>query len=240
MPTIQITDADKLQEVPLEVESHEAGLPCFHPWETLPDWLKEHSNTSLVYNKSAWKHPSGSQYVISLWVHSIPEETSEKELLNLSQRIRTAGQPLKDQIKGLKELAAERLSQVLELRKPPICIAAVKAAMIAEGTFPLCTDVHITEHDIFELSAHVSMQPEQEAREVNEALKNSAIKCRSDHPSLMLGGAMFKYRPLLVGPAPDNILEGTMWTAKRVEATKCLLKLNDEGNRRARQEIESA
>jgi len=235
-PPFQITDADKLQEVPLEVESNEALLPCFHPWETLPNWLKEHSNTSLLCNKSAWKHPSGSQYEISLWIHSIPEEISKKGILDLVQRKQTAGQPLKDQIKGLKELAAERLSQVLELRKPPICIAAVKAAMIAEGTFPLCTDVHITEHDIFELSAHVSLQPEQEAREVNEALTNSAMHCFSDHCLVNHDGMTLMYRSL-EGFTPNNVLEAVRWKAKRVEETKLLLKMADEGDRIAREEL---
>ena len=240
LQTVQITDANKLQEVPVEA-AYENMLPCFHPFVILPSWLKEYPDTSLLFNKYAWKHPSKSRYEISLWVHSISEDINNKGIKDLFQRIQAAGQPLKDKTKGLKELAAVRLSQVIEQRKPPICISAVKAAMIAEGALPLCSDVYITKHDIFEISAHVSKQPEQEAMEVNEALKNSFKKCPSQDTAFpsqyaAFNGMLFFYRPL-VGPAPDNVMEGVMFVDKRVEKTKDLIKRADEGCRFAREEL---
>jgi len=208
------------------------------PWFAQPRWLKDHpKGTSVRLERTVWNHPSGSRYEISIWAHSIPEEESSSGIINLYSRIEAAGQPFEDKVKALKILAGDRLSHVLEQRKPPIYIAAVKAAMVAEGEFPLCTDVHITDHDIFEISAQVSQQPEQEAKEVNEALQASALKCRSAYRAINEYGMIIFYRAELIGPAPDNVVEGTMVVTERLEHTKELLRLADEGNPMGRKEL---
>lgn len=192
-----------------------------------PCWLKDHPETSLQLTQSIFKHSLGGPYEISLWIHGIPKN-DKGDLEELRLRVQAAGHILGNKVEGLKISAAVHFTQVLEQRRPPICIAAVKAAMIAEGEFPLCTDVHNTDTDVFEMSAHVSKQPTHEAAKVIEALKNSSLKHRGRwHTDRWFSNYFINFHPW-VGSMPDYPTHGMMSIEKRVEETKALIKHADQ------------
>ncbi len=117
---------------------------------------------------------------------------------------------------------------MLVLRRPPICIPAVKAAMIAEGEFPLWTDVYNIDTDVFEMSAQVSKQPTHEAAKVNEALKNSSLKHRSQWDTDRWYAHYFFYFHPRKNPMPEYPANGLMSIEERVEETKALIKQADQ------------